>query len=182
MDTEAARLLRESKDRQDIYDCLVRYCRAIDRLDRELLTSVYHSDAIDDHGFFVGPVDGFVDWVLEHHGRAHRWTQFSITNHYCELSGDIAHTESYWAFVGAGWDSPEHIRAQGRYVDRFERRAGRWAIAERVCLMESEAAGDNPGDETVFESSTFERSARDRSDTSYRRPLSISRSRFTQAR
>jgi hypothetical protein len=32
----------------------MRYSRAIDRLDRELLLSVYHEDAVDDHGVFVG--------------------------------------------------------------------------------------------------------------------------------
>jgi hypothetical protein len=28
---------------------LVRYCREFDRLDREMLLSAYHLDAIDDH-------------------------------------------------------------------------------------------------------------------------------------
>ena len=37
-------------DRQAILDCLHTYCRAMDRLDRELLMTVYHEDAIDDHG------------------------------------------------------------------------------------------------------------------------------------
>ena len=39
--------LRELCDRQEILDCIHRYCRAVDRADRDLLVSVYHPDAID---------------------------------------------------------------------------------------------------------------------------------------
>ena len=34
--------LQELLDRQDILDCVHRYCRAVDRFDREMLLSVYH--------------------------------------------------------------------------------------------------------------------------------------------
>jgi hypothetical protein len=40
------------------------YSRGIDRLDRELLMSVYHEDAIDDHGVFVGNREEFADWAI----------------------------------------------------------------------------------------------------------------------
>ena len=65
MDAEAAALAREMKDRQEIYDCIMRYCRGIDRLDREVLLSAYHPDAIDDHGStYVGGVEGFADALV----------------------------------------------------------------------------------------------------------------------
>ena len=41
-------------DRQEILDCLNRYCRALDRHDDELLTSVFHPDAVDNHGPWAG--------------------------------------------------------------------------------------------------------------------------------
>ena len=64
MDAEAAAIAREMKDRQEIYDCIMRYCRGIDRLDRETLLSAYHPDAIDDHGStYVGGIEGFADAV-----------------------------------------------------------------------------------------------------------------------
>ena len=47
MDAETAALVRELKDRQEIYDCIMRYCRGIDRLDRDMLLSAYHPDAVD---------------------------------------------------------------------------------------------------------------------------------------
>jgi hypothetical protein len=39
--------LRCLLDRQAILDCVHNYCRALDRLDRALLLSVYHPDAIE---------------------------------------------------------------------------------------------------------------------------------------
>ena len=54
--------VRELRDRQDILDCLTRYSRGLDRHDSELLASVYHGDAVDHHGEFVGPpVDSKTD-------------------------------------------------------------------------------------------------------------------------
>ena len=45
--------IRALLDRQAITDALHLYCRAIDRTDEELLASVYHPDAIDDHGILL---------------------------------------------------------------------------------------------------------------------------------
>jgi len=33
------RIVQELKDRQDIRDCLVRYCRGMDRFDRDIIRS-----------------------------------------------------------------------------------------------------------------------------------------------
>lgn len=52
--------LHELIDRADIYDCMLRYARGMDRRDRPLLRSAYHDDAIDEHVGFVGPVDDFM--------------------------------------------------------------------------------------------------------------------------
>jgi hypothetical protein len=56
-------------DRQHIYDCIVRYCSGVDRFDREMVKSVYHADALDDHGAFVGTVDEFVTWAFAYHAK-----------------------------------------------------------------------------------------------------------------
>ncbi len=77
-------------DRQEIFDCLVRYCRGVDRLDAELLASAYHPDAIDDHGIYVGRPHQFADYFLAFHEKNQTATQHVITNHSCELDGDTA--------------------------------------------------------------------------------------------
>ena len=59
-----AGIVAELQDRRAIEDCLMTYSRAIDRLDRDLLLSVYHEDAVDDHGLFVGSPAAFPDWAI----------------------------------------------------------------------------------------------------------------------
>lgn len=85
-----ARSVRALQDRQDIRDCVHNYCRGVDRFDRDLLLSVYHSDAIDDHGIFVGDPADFADWAFAFHGAQQRSTQHIVTYHTCELDGDVA--------------------------------------------------------------------------------------------
>jgi ketosteroid isomerase-like protein len=171
--------IRKLADRQAISDCLANYCRAVDRLDRELLLSVYHEDAIDDHGVFVGDREAFADWVIEFHGRAQQSTQHIITNHVCELDGDVAHTETYWMFAAMNRDGPPLTLSGGRYVDRFERRNGRWAIALRKVMGDwSGTPGGallSPEGRAALNSGA--NPARDRSDTSYDRPLTFDESR-----
>ena len=65
----------------DRHDCLVRYCRGVDRLDRELVLSAYHPDAIDDHGAFVGTREEFVDWAFALHEKGQISTHHRLTNH-----------------------------------------------------------------------------------------------------
>jgi hypothetical protein len=163
-------------DRAEILDCIHRYARGMDRLDRELARSAYHDGAIDEHGGFVGPVDGFLDWAFAYHAGQVRHQHF-VMNHTSELNGDEAHAETYYVFVGTDRDpdAPLYV-VGGRYVDRFERRGGRWGIAARVCLVEwqTNLASGLPAEAFEF-MATIGTMARDRSDTSYERPLRVKR-------
>lgn len=62
-------IVRELKDRQEIWQCMTNYCRGVDRMDRELILTCYHPDAIDDHGAIAGDPAEFADWVLEFVGK-----------------------------------------------------------------------------------------------------------------
>jgi hypothetical protein len=168
--------VRELKDRQEIYDCIMRYCRGIDRLDRETLLSAYHGDAIDDHGTYCGDVQGFADHVFELHGTYQEFTQHHITNHRCELDGDVAHTESYYLFRCINKAAPWYNFSSGRYLDRFERRDGRWAIAERICLVEARDEIWGPGGNG--DNTDYVPASRSKDDPSYMRPMAVDRSRF----
>lgn len=179
MDAEAAAIAREMKDRQEIYDCLMRYCRGIDRLDRELLLSAYHPDAIDDHGStYIGDVQGFADAAIALHSTYQEFTQHHITNHRCELDGDVAHCESYYLFRCINQASPWYNFSSGRYIDRMEKRDGRWGIAERICVVE--ARDEIWGPDGNAGNDAYVPATRDRSDPSYQRPLTIDRNRFTR--
>ncbi len=169
------RQVRELLDRQAIHDCIIRYCRGVDRMDRDLLLSAYHSDAIDDHGLFVGGPEAFADYFLAFHGENQSATQHIITNHSCDLDGDTAHCETYWLFAAMNRNGPALSLGGGRYVDRMERREGRWGLAARKCLMDWQGV---PG-EYDLTPEQFQRTlgagpgTRDPGDPSYERPLAI---------
>jgi hypothetical protein len=164
--------LRILQDRQAILDCIHRYCRGVDRFDRDLVLSVYHSDAIDDHGVFVGPPADFADWAFAYHREHQHLTQHIVTNHNCELDGDSAHTETYWMLAAMNKQGAPLSLSGGRYIDRFERRAGRWAIAARRCTIEWYG---RPGEEAFPAAllATYATPSRDRNDPSYERPMTI---------
>lgn len=177
MDTETIALVRELKDRQEIHDCILRYCRGIDRLDRALLLSAYHSDAADDHGTFVGPADKFADYAFDLHITHQQRTQHIIANHRCELDGDEAHTESYFIFRSLNQRPPLYTMATGRYLDRLEKRAGIWGIVDRVCLVD--IRNDDWAPTGVEGDELYLPIRRDPGDPSYVRPLRVDRARFT---
>lgn len=192
---ELEAIVADLADRQAILDCLMRYSRGVDRLDREALLSVYHDDAIDDHGMFVGGPREFADWVIDMHSRLHVSQQHCLFNHTCELDGDTAHTETYYMFVGMNREGPPLAMSGGRYVDRFEKRHGRWAIAHRVCLRDwipLDEAPD-PTDPAAFTAvkdglppamaalmATASVSLRNSSDPSYARPFAVAADRIAE--
>lgn len=128
--------------KDEIRDVVYRYCRAADRCDAELLASVYHPDATEDHGGFVGSAAEFRQQVIPR--LRSRWTatQHLLGNILIEINGDIAHTESY---VVAYHVPPPDTEGRtlmwvlgARYVDRFECRDGKWLIAHRVMVKDWE--------------------------------------------
>ncbi len=158
--------IRALLDRQAITDVLHLYCRAIDRTDEELLASVYHPDAIDDHGSFSGDAAAFVARTIRRMREEYKSSQHRISNILIELHDDIAFVESYVVAVHSLHD--ERIEMAGaRYVDRFARREGSWKIARRLVLIDwdlSVASG-----EASPHLSAFPRGARNASDPVYDR-------------
>ena len=167
-------------DRQEILDCELRYCSGIDRFDREMLLSAYHRGAIDDHGAFVGTAEEFVDWALAYHRKYQHGHKHYILNHRCELDGDTAHAETYWLFAGRNTFAPAISLHGGRYLDRLEKRGGKWAIAARKCVIEWGGSLNDmevPAEVAAAYALTGIAS-RDRNDPSYQRPLTIDRGAF----
>lgn len=175
LEKEVARL-RQVEDRQAIYDCTVRFCRGINRNDMELLRSVFHDDAIDDHGAFVGGPDDFLTWIGKVYSQL-SYTQHFVMNQSIDLDGDSAHVETYWMVVNIYQGTETPIMRGGRYMDRFERRHGRWAIAARVCFTEWNGA-PNPielPEQVKAMKAMSGTNSLDRNDLSYMRPLIITR-------
>ncbi len=124
-------------DKQAISDVIHRLARAIDRCDKALIASCFHEDATDDHGSFKGTAAEFCDWVIPVL-QSMEATQHNIHNVLIELSGSNALSESY--FVAhhriATPDGPNDMIAAGRYLDRFEKRDGKWRIAHRHAIYD----------------------------------------------
>lgn len=177
MNAELASIVREMRDRQDIYDCMTRYCRGIDRFDREAVASTYHPGAVDDHGAVVGPVEDFIDFTFALHAKLQRRTQHHLTNHICEIEGDTAHAETYYIFRSLNAEAPWHSIVSGRYIDRLEKREGRWGIVARICTVDIRDQHLDPTGSIL--DGPFVATSRDPSDPSYMRPLVIDPARFT---
>jgi hypothetical protein len=160
--------VQELLDRQRIADCMNRYARGVDRVDVELIRSAYWPDAHDSHGPFNGPLDVFLDgWVPLQQGRdvAHHL----LGNHYVELDGDTADAETYFLSAAklVGRDDLELVA--GRYLDRFERRAGEWRILSRLVVLDWQCVTDASG--MAERLARSHRGARGTDDPSYERPV-----------
>ena len=165
-------------DKQEITEALSRFSRGMDRLDRELYLSAYHDDAEMAAGPFVGLACECADWAFPMHEEGQILTHHALLNTTIDLDGDVAHTETYYLFVARNKDE-SLVQAGGRYINRFERRAGEWRIALQTNVIEW--AGLLPAIPIPFSDvpDVYGNGApaRDRSDPSYRRPLTNLRER-----
>ena len=144
-------------DQVALRDLVMRYCRGVDRRDFALLRSLYHDDAIDDHGaMFSGGPDDFVAWLP---AAMAPWelTIHAVTNSLFVIEADRAEGEHYVrAWHRTYPPRRKEYVVHGRYLDRYERRAGAWKFLHRslvfdtgeVCDIDEEAmtmlGGDAP--------------------------------------
>jgi len=166
--------VRYLRDRAEILDCIARHARGCDRHDEDLITSAYFPDATDEHGHARNSGVDYAAWANTAHAATSRVHTHNITTHNCEIDGDVAHADSYSIVVLLGTDGKTAQFISGRYIDRLERRDGQWRIALRRSTVEVMFTADA----TVLESKFFTRQgyihgARDATDLSYDRPLSL---------
>src|ERR1700712_671557 len=86
-------LLATLADREAIRDCLLRYCRGIDRRDFAMVAAAYHPDALDDHGDYSGNIPGLIDWMTDRHRKVAQ-SLHAICSCFIEIVGDVAAVES----------------------------------------------------------------------------------------
>lgn len=130
-------------DHLQITDALARYCRGVDRGDADLVRSVYHPDAPDDHGYTV--VES--GWALADlcdrdnpNGFPREWlsSTHTLTNILVRLDGDNASSESYFqATMRFRHDDHAYrLISTGRYIDQWERRNDEFRISDRVVVTD----------------------------------------------
>lgn len=136
--------------KREINDVLCRYCRGLDRMDKELAYTVWHEDGTAlYHDMYEGTGRGFVDWVWEAHAPMERHSH-QLTNSLVIVEGNSAVSETYVTVVL--WTKPDQegkqqeIVGRGRYLDRWSRRSGRWAIDHREHILDMQTLNDlQPG-------------------------------------
>jgi hypothetical protein len=123
----------------EIEQVLYRYCRGIDRGLHDVISSVYHHDAIDEHYVSAKHLGkAFADHIVPLMDETGRVGQHSLTNVLVELHGDTANVESYFCAIHATEVADGgHAVVFGRYLDRFERRNSVWLIAHRVVVADT---------------------------------------------
>ena len=147
--------LAELMDREAIRDCLYRYCRGIDRSDEEALRSAYWPDAIDSHGAYSGPAEGFIQFALDAFKTKPR-NIHQITNILIEFrSPTDARVESYFNALqrGPGKDGVvRQLLLAGRYCDAFQKRGDVWRVVRRTVVYDwvEEQTPSEGSDETRF--------------------------------
>jgi hypothetical protein len=115
--------LQEIIDHHEITQTLKEYCHGCDRCDEQRMGSVYHDDSFDDHGNFKASGPEFAKLMT------------------AEI---LATTKSLFHMLGqslikvTGNESGAEMCNQlgGRFVDKLERRDGRWRIKHRVVVRD----------------------------------------------
>ncbi|MEO7247226.1 MAG: nuclear transport factor 2 family protein [Novosphingobium sp.] len=159
----SADLLTQLADRQAITDQIYRYCRAMDRIDHELGYSIWHADGTADYGQnYQGSGRGFIDQVCAQHAGLQQHSH-QVSNIIIALDGDKAGSEAYvTATLRIEREGKTmQISVISRYLDRWSKRDGRWALDHRIAVMEMDEMRE------VTPMKVHETARRDRSDPSY---------------
>jgi hypothetical protein len=145
---QVSKVLLELADREAIRDVILRYARSVDRVDENLMRSVYWEDAVDDHGNFQGKVSDFIAHVIPRLKTLDQ-TVHLIGNVLIEIHGDAAAVESYFQAYHRhpnASGTPRDIVIAGRYMDRMEKRGGEWRIAYREVIWDWYRQYEDSGD------------------------------------
>lgn len=136
MEQDCQAALQALQDKESIRDCLYRYCRGIDRADEDALRSAYWPDGRDCHGAYRGSASGFIDQALPRLRSGGRGVH-QISNILIEVLGTQAAVESTFLALQSNAATPaQETFLCGRYLDRFEKRASEWRIADRTVVYD----------------------------------------------
>lgn len=156
--------------REEIVEMYWRYTRGLNRHDMDLLRSAFWPDGQVNYG----PASwSSHDWILFWEGnyfKGRASQAHHLTNITMDIQDDVAHVESYLIALRRTPDQQSTIFGCGRYIDRVDRRDGNWRIAVREfiphCWAEAQSVLSS-----YFSQSSVDMGKYDRTDPSYRRPL-----------
>tara|TARA_R110000765_G_scaffold130701_1_gene229227 strand:+ start:501 stop:1028 length:528 start_codon:yes stop_codon:yes gene_type:complete len=117
---------------------LERYCRGIDRLDADLLNSVYWEDAHDNHGIYNGPALDFAEFIIPYMKEHWISTTHMVgqSNIVVDRNRAAAETVFIAHHIRSDGDGIADDVAGGRYADVMEFRNSEWRLLDRVVVMD----------------------------------------------
>lgn len=122
---------------QAILELGCRYARGVDRGDPATIMTAFHEDAAIVSGAFNGPAIDFSTEIGKLLDEISPRVAHTVTNHWIDIQGDNAVGESYViAYQNTLGDEPQDVMTGGRYIDRYERRAGIWKIRHRTFVLD----------------------------------------------
>jgi hypothetical protein len=133
--------MQEAIDRMQILQLQAAYARGVDRVDRDLLRSVYWPEATDDHGQFNGAGHDFADGLAERLPRTYASTTHMLGQTYFHsLDDKRATTETnFYACHAPANRAEAGFTFNGRYLDLLEKRQGVWKILRREVVFDQYA-------------------------------------------
>ena len=161
--TASTLAVREMLDRMAITELIYQYCRAVDRLDRELGAAIWHEGGEIDLGpLWRGTGRDWMNFTCDIHERQVLVHSHQITNVTIRVDGDQAGSEAYvTATVRMVEDGVlRQWTHWGRYLDQWAWREDRWGIETRQYVEDfAEVRDASP--------TGVEAGKRDRTDVAY---------------
>lgn len=138
MTRKVSEFAAELADREAIRDCLMRFSRAIDRIDMTVGADLYWPEGVDDHGaLFTGKFSDYFPFA-EKLLAGMDVTQHFLCNMLIEIDENEANVETYViAYHGFGPDGQKTNYIGGaRYLDKLEKRSDEWRLLKRVLVID----------------------------------------------
>lgn len=160
-------LLEQVEAKQALQQLNARFSRAMDRMDRCLMVSLWTDDGEIDWGPHKGSVQPFVIAATTADPRLER-SFHSVSNEYFVVDGDSATGEVSVIIVSTVIEDGQKIDrlVGGRYLDRYRKEGGQWKIAQRCFVHDwNMNVPSSTADEGMF--ALFMRGRRDKTDPSY---------------
>ena len=162
-------VLGQIVNRQQIWDCMLRYIRGVDRMDLDLVRSAFWPDASNTHGPVNGTIEDFIaGWRPAQDARDLSFHM--VSNQTVAFEGKtLAHAETYFMAGIHLKEDPQLEMVCGRYADLYEKRGGEWRIKTRLVLLDWQGLMDATQMQSRL--ATRHQGSRDRNDPTYERPV-----------
>jgi hypothetical protein len=131
-------------DTLTIREQIAEYFRGLTKRDAARAQRVFYEDAQEQHGPLAGNAHELTAEIVANL-HANRATVRHCVDAWVEIDGNCALSEAGWINI-LRTDVEDQFYA-GRYLDRWERRAGKWKIAARLAtvdLWRFEAPSERP--------------------------------------